>query len=123
MRGNRYPRLRWRPEMARGGKRPGAGRKCGVPSQKTINRLKVAEQAAACGITPLELMLKNMRALWKEGTKESKAAACKIANDAAPYVHPRLAAIEQKTTLETGDTLSALMQAIDGNTTGIRSGT
>jgi len=27
-----------------------------------------------------------------------------IANDAAPYLHPRLSAIEQKTTLDAGDT-------------------
>ena len=43
--------------MARGGKRPGAGRKAGVPSRKTINRLKIAE-------------------------------------DAAPYLHPRLSAVD-----------------------------
>jgi hypothetical protein len=81
--------------MAHGGRRPGAGRPRGVPSQKTINRLKIAEEAGAAGITPLELMLTNMRSLWEEGTEKSKAAACEIAKDAAPYVHARLATIDQ----------------------------
>jgi hypothetical protein len=105
----------------RGGRRPGAGRKPGVPSQKTINRLKMAEEAAAGGTTPLEVMLRTMRALWDEGTDEARKQACKIASDAAPYVHPRLSTIEQNTTLR-GDTLSQLMAAIDGRTTGIATG-
>jgi hypothetical protein len=108
--------------MTRGGRRPGAGRKPGVPSQKTLTRLKIAEEAAAEGITPLEVMLKTMRALWDVGSNEAKLAACKIAEDAAPYVHPRLAAIEQKTTLDAGDTLAALLNEIDGRTTGIATG-
>jgi hypothetical protein len=102
----------------RGGKRPGAGRPKGKPSQKTIARLKIAEQATAEGITPLDVMLRTMRALWDQDTAEAKLAACEIAKDAAPYIHPRLSAIEQNTTLK-GDTLSELMRAIDGRTTGI----
>jgi hypothetical protein len=106
---------------ARGGKRPGAGRPKGKPSQKTIARLKIAEHATAEGITPLDVMLQTMRALWDQDTAEAKLAACEIAKDAAPYIHPRLSAIEQNTTLK-GDTLSALMAAIDGRTTGIADG-
>ena len=108
--------------MPRGGRRPGAGRKPGIPSQKTINRLKIAEQGAAAGITPLEVMLNNMRRLYDEGRAEAWTQACRIAADAAPYVHPRLSAIEQKATIDAGDTLAALMQVIDGSTTGIRTG-
>ena len=108
--------------MPRGGRRPGAGRKPGIPSQKTINRLKIAEQGAAAGITPLEVMLNNMRRLYDEGTAEAWTQACRIAADAAPYVHPRLSVIEQKATIDAGDTLAALMQVIDGSTTGIRTG-
>jgi hypothetical protein len=80
--------------MARGGRRPGAGRKPGVPAQKTINRLKIAEEAAADGITPLEVMLTQMRSYWDEDTDEARAKACDIAKDAAPYLHPRLSAVD-----------------------------
>lgn len=44
--------------MARGGKRKGAGRKAG---SLTVRTRKVAEQAAAEGKSPLEVMLNNMR--------------------------------------------------------------
>ena len=104
-----------------GGSRPGSGRPRGSQNKRTQARLKIVEHAAAEGITPLEVMLQTMRALWAEGSDDSRLAACKIAEDAAPYVHPRLSAVEQKTTFE-GDTLAALMQAIDGRTTGIRTG-
>ena len=80
--------------MARGGKRPGPGRKPGVPSNKTINRLKIAEEAAADGITPLEVMLTQMRSYWDADTDEARAKACDIAKDAAPYLHPRLSAVD-----------------------------
>jgi hypothetical protein len=81
----------------RGGRRPGAGRKPGSLTKKTR---EIAEQAAAEGITPLELQLATMRALWAEANagdnldleKAERAAA--IAKDAAPYVHPRLSAVE-----------------------------
>lgn len=43
--------------MPRGGKREGAGRKQG---SLTVRTRKVAEQAAAEGKTPLEVMLENM---------------------------------------------------------------
>jgi hypothetical protein len=55
--------------MPRGGARPGAGRPKGGKNRKTIERMKIAEQAAAGGITPLELMLQLMRSLWDEGTR------------------------------------------------------
>jgi len=47
------------------------------------------------GITPIEVMLSAMRDLWDEGTSEAKREAARIAKDAAPYVHPRLASIDQ----------------------------
>lgn len=52
------------------------------------------------GVTPLEVMLGTMRALWATawtaGEMDSAAAAqaSAIAKDAAPYVHPRLQATE-----------------------------
>lgn len=80
----------------KGGKRPGAGRKPGSTTKRTQ---AIAEAAMASGITPLEFMLDVMR---KEPSKELESkdyvAACVLrfeaAKAAAPYMHPRLAAIE-----------------------------
>jgi hypothetical protein len=58
--------------MRRGGRRPGAGRKPGVPAQKTIARRLIAEQAAAKGVTPLDVMLNNMRDAYAQGCRQSK---------------------------------------------------
>lgn len=101
----------------RGGKRPGAGRKPGIPNKASQKR---QEKIAATGITPLELMIEHMRELWgtadqlakkaqklaktaddnaKEvGKLESKAGslraqAATVAKEAAPYVHPKLSSI------------------------------
>jgi hypothetical protein len=71
----------------KGGKRAGAGRKKGIP-----NRASAAREAAiaASGLTPLEYMLTTMR-------DETKPIALRLdmAKAAAPYVHPRLASMEQ----------------------------
>jgi hypothetical protein len=80
-----------------GGKRAGAGRKVGSATKKTR---ELADAAAAQGITPLEVQLQTMRALWDAATSgptldfEKATAACAIAKDAAPYLHPRLSNIE-----------------------------
>lgn len=70
--------------MARGGKREGAGRKKGVPNQKTRERLE-----AICreGLTPLEYMLQVLR-----DENETPARRDEMAKAAAPYVHPKLSA-------------------------------
>ena len=74
----------------KGGKRPGAGRKMGSVTKKTR---EIADRAAAEGITPLEVMIAAMRAHYDaEPPRLDEAAA--IAKDAAPYMHPRLAAVE-----------------------------
>lgn len=101
-------------ESKRGGARKGAGRKPGSATKKTR---EIADRAAAHGITPLEVMLENMvfahreaqgvlqrlldgGAEQPEGFSELKellryrAIAQEAAKDAAPYIHPRLAAIE-----------------------------
>jgi hypothetical protein len=108
-----------------GGKRVGAGRKKGALTKRT--RL-IAEKGAEEGITPLEVMLANMRHFHKlaesaekalaelsaekiadmepeaqfeyllaEVTKAAglRAQAQECARDAGPYIHPRLASIEQ----------------------------
>ncbi|MDP3621696.1 MAG: hypothetical protein Q8R65_07240 [Polynucleobacter sp.] len=99
-----------------GGPRVGAGRKAGSLTKRTR---EIAEQAASKGITPLEVMLKTMHELLEESTKcqshthdendqvrshhdagevESRIKllnmAATIAKHAAPYIHPRLSAIE-----------------------------
>ena len=44
------------------------------------------------GITPLQVML---RAMWSKYDEGDLVAAAALAKDAAPYMHPRLAAVEQ----------------------------
>lgn len=92
----------------RGGARKGAGRKPGAATKKTR---EIADRAAADGITPLEVMLRAMTALVNQaetladtdttelnGRTVSRlgllVSAADVAKDAAPYMHPRLAAIE-----------------------------
>jgi hypothetical protein len=59
-------------------------------------------EAAQQGITPLEALLRTMRKLWAKAHEASlpdldlAKQACAIAAQAAPYCHPRLAAIETK---------------------------
>jgi hypothetical protein len=107
------------PSKSKGGARPGAGRKEGSLSKRTR---EIAEVAAAQGITPLEVMMSTMMALYKEAGNYSRDhhdhgdkanehddghtatitenrikllnMAATIARHAAPYVHPRLSAIE-----------------------------
>lgn len=75
--------------MAKGGLRPGAGRKPGVPNKRTA--AKVAEVEAS-GLTPLDYLLTVLRdeALDREARVDAAKAA-------APYVHARLAAVEHST--------------------------
>jgi hypothetical protein len=76
---------RW--ERMKGGKRPGAGRKKGIPNRASASRQASIE---ASGLTPLEYMLTTMR-------DESKPETVRldVAKAVAPYVHPRLASVEQ----------------------------
>lgn len=59
--------------MPRGGKRQNAGRKAGVPSTKTVARREIADKAAAQGVTPLEVLLDNMR-FYHDKAAETLAA-------------------------------------------------
>ena len=95
-------------KKSKGGARPGAGRKTGSLTKRTR---QIAEAVATQGITPLEVMMKVMHQLYEEagnvseqdlGAKElASEARIKLLNmaaavgrHAAPYVHPRLSAIE-----------------------------
>lgn len=96
--------------MARGGKRPGSGRPKGATTRRTQ---EIAARAQEQGLTPLEVMLDNMRfavdgaqkalacVLGEDGginaynqLLELRKLAQDCAKDAAPYMHPRLQAIE-----------------------------
>jgi hypothetical protein len=91
--------------VARGGTRTGAGRKPGALTKKTR---EIAEKAQEEGITPLEVMLGTMRALWEkadlgetieEGGKthspiELRLMAADVAQKAAPFIHPKLSNVE-----------------------------
>jgi acyl transferase domain-containing protein len=55
--------------------------------------LELIQRAEAKGISPLELMLEVMHDLWREG---DRLAAFACAEKIAPYLHARLAAVEQK---------------------------
>lgn len=74
--------------MGHGGRREGAGRKPGAVTSKTR---EIAEKAIKEGVTPLEVMLSAMRQAYEGGDMKEAAT---FAKDAAPYVHPRLAAVE-----------------------------
>ena len=72
-------------------------------------------------IMPLDFMISEMRRLAAEATDDLLREARMLAQAAAPYCHPRLQAIVAKT-VEGGDTLTALLKAIDGTTLGIDGG-
>src|SRR5262245_29888782 len=93
--------------MARGSK-PGerrGGRQRGTPNKATARR---QAEVAATGVTPLDALLKKMRyhiklfeaeiAKGEEADGKTLALAmdkaAEAARDAAPYVHPRLAAVQ-----------------------------
>lgn len=92
----------------RGGKRPGAGRKAGIKSKITKARTEKVIKLLASGSTPLDAMLRKMN--WHLGKADREIAkgnaadmavveaaldkADEAAKGAAPYTHPRLAAIE-----------------------------
>jgi hypothetical protein len=85
-----------KPKPKRGGKQPGAGRP--KNSKNKINR-ELQEAVASTGITPLEFLLKRMRAPCPAGldlahqvAHEAKQFEAAVA--AAPYVHSKLSAVQ-----------------------------
>jgi hypothetical protein len=79
-------------DSSHGGKRPGAGRPSGSKNRRSA---EIAQQAIEAGITPIEVMLTAMRDFWALGTPEAKRETALIARHAAPYIHPRLANVDQ----------------------------
>lgn len=70
----------------RGGARPGAGRKKGGHNRLTEQAAKMARET---GATPLEYLLEVMRDI-----QAPRAERLDAAKAAAPYVHPKLAAVD-----------------------------
>ncbi|MFD0738249.1 hypothetical protein ACFQZQ_02960 [Lysobacter koreensis] len=68
-----------------GGRKPGSTNKATAAREATI---------AAEGVTPLEYMLRVMRDAAADESKRLDAAKA-----AAPYVHPRLSAVEMSGTI------------------------
>lgn len=97
--------------MARGGKRQGSGRRKGQVSEKTALRTRVATEALQSGLTPLDYMLGILRDT-KQDAKDRFAAA----KECAPYLHPRLAAVEHSggVSITHESALSELEQAANG---------
>ena len=118
-------------ETAHGGKRNGAGRKAGAATVKTR---EIADRAAAEGITPLEVMLANMRWAWNELDGLVAAVKDKVANgdsveaalalrtlmtgrqlaqqcavDAASFMHPRMAAVDHTSN---GESMTAVYSGV-----------
>jgi hypothetical protein len=79
------------------------GRQKGVPNRKTK---ELQEAVAAYGITPLEYMLRIMRDETASDERRDDMAV-----SAAPYLHPKLAAIEHgnKNELGIADRLAAAL--------------
>lgn len=83
--------------MARGGKRPGSGRKKGSTLPATRERRALAAALAEDGVTPLHIITTTMRDLWEDANKgpvpnlSKRMQAVALAEKAAPYLHPRLA--------------------------------
>ena len=71
--------------MARGGARPGAGRKPGSATKRT----REIANAIAEGMSPLEYLTSIYRDPGADEARRLDAAKA-----AAPYVHPKLASIE-----------------------------
>lgn len=71
--------------MARGGARPGAGRKAGAATKRT----REIADAVSEGLTPLEFLTNIYR-----DVSEDMARRVDAAKAAAPYVHAKLANIE-----------------------------
>lgn len=87
---------------AKGGARPGAGRKPGAVTKKTR---KVAEEMAASGeLTPLAFFLSILRTEPTAKMNELEKAQLferrfEAAKAAAPLVHPRLSAVTSQSTV------------------------
>ena len=77
----------------KGGKRPGAGRKKGVPNKRTAALQDAVKES---GVTPLEFLLERMRDEDCDPRDRMTAAI-----SAAPYVHAKLSSIDLRADIST----------------------
>jgi hypothetical protein len=96
--------------MEHGGNRPGAGRRKGAHNKASAQREKLISQS---GATPIDVMIGVMRYHFniaehellrkkpnKNEVKTAFARAIDAAHKAAPFVHPRLSAIDHSAKLD-----------------------
>lgn len=103
--------------MSHGGKRNGAGRPKRGMTKKSV---EIARQAADEGITPLEVMVANMRRHW-EAKRYDEAQSCAV--DAAPFMHAKLASVKHAGDAENPLTIvHELLESVDGLTRGLPNG-
>jgi hypothetical protein len=76
--------------VPRGGKREGAGRPAGGQNSKTVARLAVAEQAQKAGVTPVDIMYKNML-IWDRQADSAEVALAELTADAIKGMKPEAA--------------------------------
>jgi hypothetical protein len=104
----------------RGGTRVGAGRK---PGNLTVAIRSLTMRGLQGIVTRLNFLEKRIS---EEGCdaarKEHASLSIRAAELGLPHALPRLQAVMQQTTIETGDTLKSLLKEIDGSTTGIATG-
>lgn len=113
--------------MARGGSRPGAGRKKGSPNRPKFTAHERARTIATNALeresTPLSVMLEAMEFFVKEARKavagndaeeasRQYAVAAEMAKKAAPYVHPALASTEVRVNRVFEDAVLSVDEAI-----------
>jgi hypothetical protein len=99
------------------GKKTG-GRKRGTPNRATT-AVAIRAEVAASGETPLDYMLRVMRDESVESSRRDE-----MAKAVAPYVHPKLAAVEQQISgKDGGDPIRMLIDQIDGTSRGLPSDT
>lgn len=87
------------------GLKPGerrGGRKKGVPNKRSVALREIADRALAEGVSPLDVMLTTMRDLWHDANAGPapnlgrRMQAVAIAEKVAPYLHPKLTAVDMK---------------------------
>ena len=69
------------------------GRVKGGTAVKRDMRERLLGRLDMMTVTPLEVMYLTMKDFWD---KDEKIAACAIARDLAPHIHPKLTAIQQQ---------------------------
>jgi hypothetical protein len=89
------------------------GRQKGIANKRTRD---IAEAAMAQGLTPLEYMLAVLRDETVEPERRDE-----MAKAAAPYLHPRLAAIEAKLSVAVDH--EAALDQLEASPLGVATGT